>query len=120
MDKMQCYDKLDELLHYEYGWGSFGDGETFSKMLVERCKRLVKQFDVISEIRPTVDGEVAFDYDCEKIGIEMVVKDNEISGFITNKFVDKPSLFTFVSEEDAVNFWNTLVGVFYAKYGFDK
>ncbi|MBD5080363.1 MAG: hypothetical protein HDT44_01205 [Ruminococcaceae bacterium] len=120
MDKMQCNDKLDELLDYEYGWGSFNDGKTFSKMLIERCKRLLSQFDVIPEIRPTIDGEVAFDYDCEVVGIEIVVTDDKISGFTTNKFVDNPSLFIFVSEEDAVNFWNTFVGVFYAKYGVDE
>ncbi len=111
MDKQKCFDKLDELAEYENGWGGCLGGTAFSKMLLERCYRLVEQMETEPEIRPTVENCIAMDFDTSEIGIEISVSDNAVKGFVSD-VDDNYSCFAFDDEESAVIFWNTMTKLF--------
>lgn len=109
MNKNDCFEKLDEIAEYKDGWSNYGNGYAFSKLLIERCRRMAEQMNIVPEIMPTVEDEICFQYDTEDIGIEIAVSNEEISGFVSDNS-DNTSLFVFETETDAVNFWNIIVG----------
>lgn len=109
MDKNECFDKLDEIAEYKDGWSYYGNGHAFSGLLIERCRRMAEQMNVTPEVMPTVEDEICFQYDTDDVGIELVTSNEEITGFVSDNS-DNTSLFVFDTEEDAVNFWNVVVG----------
>lgn len=109
MNKNECFEKLDEIAEYKDGWGYEGCGHSFSKLLIERCKRMLEQMSVLPEIMPTTEDEICFQFDTGNVGIEIVVSNEEISGFVSDN-LDNTSFFVFETEAAAVNFWNIIVG----------
>lgn len=103
--------KLYEISELKDGWDKSGECKAFSKLLIERCERMAKQMNSLTEIRPTIDGCICFDFDNDVIDMEICVYDNEIQGFVSNP-VEDASLFTFETETDAVNFWNNIVALY--------
>lgn len=109
MNKNECFEKLYEIADYKDGWSNYGNGHAFSKLLIERCGRMLEQMNISPKIMPTVEDAICFQYDTDNIGFEIAVSNEEITGFVSDSS-DNTSLFVFETEMDAVNFWNVIVG----------
>lgn len=110
MDMNKFYEKLDEIAELKDGWGNLRIGKAFSKLLIERCRRMAEQMNVVPDLRPTIEDSVCLSYDDADIGVEIAVYDDKIEGFVSDSD-DNYSVFVFDTEEDTVNFWNTFVRV---------
>lgn len=103
--------KLYEISELKDGWDSFGECKAFSKLLIERCERMAKQMNNLSEIRPTVEDSICFDFHNDYIDMEICISNEDVGGFISDPQQNE-SIFVFETEEDAINFWNNIVGIF--------
>lgn len=109
MVKQKCFETLNEIAKYEHGWDKLGVGNSFSPLLLERCRRMLEKMTVVPKVRPTIEDTIAFDFETEKMFVEILVSDDMITGFIPDP-EDNTSEFIFETETDAVNFCNTVVG----------
>ncbi len=111
MNKFNCFKKLSEIAELKNGWGYMGCGKKFSKFLIKRCERMLKQINTMPYIRAAFDKKICFDFDNDNISLEIAISNNKISGFLTDTR-KMCSEFLFETETDAVNFWNTVTGIF--------
>ncbi len=109
MINRECYEKLDEIAGYKNGWGYYGKGHSFSGRLIERCRNMVGKMIPVPEIMPTIEEEICFQFDTDEFGIELAISNEEITGFVSDS-ADNTSFFVFGSDDEAVNFWNIIVG----------
>lgn len=106
---MEDYRKqILDIAEMKDGWGCDCTGKPFSKLLIERCERIAEKLNVKPRVRPTLEGEICFDYDTNDINVEIVIDDNGLFGFVTKNDIDN-SVFTFDTEESAINFWNIFI-----------
>lgn len=109
MNKNECFEKLIEISNYKDGWDKLGVAKSFSSAVIDRCRRILASMNIIPEVRATIEDSVVFDFWSKKVNAEISVSGDEITGFVAD-IKDNPSEFVFYTEEDAVNFWNTVVG----------
>lgn len=86
-----------------------------SDKLVETCIYIANKMVVDPSVRSIIEDEyfgsgIAFDYNDENgLSVEIFVSQDEIWGYIDYNNNDI-SNFAFENENDAVNFWNIVVG----------
>lgn len=90
-------------------------GGEVSDKTIESCVYMVDEMAVVPCVRMIVNDElygsgITFDYN-EKYGlsVEITVTDNGMHGYV-NYNDEESSSFKFDSVEEAVNFWNVIVG----------
>lgn len=85
---------------------------------IEKCVYMVDEMTIVPHIRPIIDDDmygygIAFDYDEDKYGlfVEIFVADEGVYGYTSYKD-EENSNFEFENVEDAINFWNVVIGKF--------
>lgn len=109
MAEKSCFYKLEEIVK----------GKSFTKLLIERCERMLEQMLVVPIIRPAFDDTgdipkqgICFDYDDDYVNIEIFISDDRVTGLLSDGSFDY-SYFTFDTESDAINFWNFITKLSY-------
>ena len=113
LSKSDGFAELSKIAEYKDGWDKWGTCKAFSRFLIERCERILESLLVAPDIRPTIEYAIAFDFDCADVGVELSISDDKITGFVADP-QDNTSVFSFNTELDAVNFWNTIVCPLYS------
>ena len=86
-----------------------------SNELVETCICIANKMIVDPSVRSIIDDEyfgsgIAFDYNDENgLSVEIFVSEDEMWGYIGYND-NEISNFAFENENDAINFWNIVVG----------
>ncbi len=62
--KQELYSLLDEFASYEKNWNN-NDADPFSDVLIQKCKALIGELNVIPEIFPVANNSIQFEFDKE-------------------------------------------------------